>query len=94
MTYLRQRHRRGYMNPRREGQIYRRESAWAWTERMVQRDGIERSEAFKQGMMVAHAGRYMAEPLGRYGRPAVNSPEFAEFQAGYSLAEELLSRRL
>lgn len=90
MTYLRQRHRRGYMNPRREGQIYRREFAWAWTERMVQRDGVERSEAFKQGMMVAHAARYMADPLGRYGRPATNSPEFEEFQAGYAHAQGLM----
>jgi len=80
------------MNPRREGQIYRRESAWAWTERMVQRDGVERSEAFKQGMMVAHANKHLTDPLGRYGRPATNSPEFEQFHAGYTRAEELLSQ--
>jgi len=83
MTYLRQRHRN-------RDRINRPESAWAWTERMTQRDGIERSAAFRQGMMVAHAARYMADPLGRYGRPTSNSPEFDEFQSGYTHAEELL----
>ncbi|MDH2240199.1 hypothetical protein WKR98_23220 [Pigmentiphaga sp. YJ18] len=80
--------------PYRAGRIDRRESTTAWVDRMIQRGGVARSDAFRQGMQVAHARRYMADPLGRFGRPATNTPEFDQFQAGYAHAEELIAKQL
>ncbi|GAA0495881.1 hypothetical protein [Pigmentiphaga daeguensis] len=90
MRTIRYPRRRGYISHYRAGRINRRETSTAWADRMIKLDGQTRTAAFRQGLVVAHAAGHMSDPVGRYGRPGTNTPEFDEYQAGYDRAQELL----